>query len=218
MNSTNPWFSWEYVQDNAAELLSAGREHLGITLASLLLAVAAAVPLALLVRTRPRLCGPIIGFSGVLYTIPSLALISVLWPVFGLSPVTVVVALAIYALLVLIRALLVGLSGVSEQTVDAATGMGLDDRQLLWRVQAPLALPSALAGLRIATVSTVGMVTVGALVGYGGYGSMILAGLNENFYHAKIATATICAVGLAVALDGLILLLERRVTRWNRGR
>jgi osmoprotectant transport system permease protein len=97
-------------------------------------------------------------------------------------------------------------------------GMGLSDQQLLWRVQAPLALPAVLAGLRIATVSTVGMVTVGALVGYGGYGTMILAGLNENFYHAKIATATICAVALAVALDGLLLLVERHSTPWARGR
>ena len=129
--------------------------------------------------------------SGVLYTIPSLALISALWPVFGLSPLTVVIALAIYALLVMVRSILVGLAGVPAESVDAAVGMGLSDQQLLWRVQAPLALPAVLAGLRIATVSTVGMVTVGALVGYGGYGTMILAGLNENFYHAKIATATI---------------------------
>jgi osmoprotectant transport system permease protein len=217
MNPDNPWFSWEYISTHGPELVAAGKEHLGITVAALLLAVAVAVPLALLVRTRPALSGPIIGVSGLLYTIPSLALISLLWPVFGLSPVTVVVALAIYALLVLVRAILVGLAGVPDQAIDAAIGMGMDDRQLLWRVQAPLALPTALAGLRIATVSTVGMVTVGALVGYGGYGSMILAGLNENFYHAKIATATMCAVALAVALDGLILAVERRTTAWSRG-
>ncbi len=218
MSSANPWLSWDYVQQHWPELLAAGREHLGITVAAVGLACAAAVPLALLARRVPRLTGAIVGMSGVLYTIPSLALISALWPVFGLTPLTVVIALAIYALLVIVRAILVGLAGVADETVDSAVGMGLSDQQLLWQVQAPLALPSVLAGLRIATVSTVGMVTVGALVGYGGYGTMILAGLNENFYHAKIATATICAIVLAIALDALLLLAERRATPWARGR
>lgn len=218
MSSANPWLSWDYVQQHWPELLAAGREHLGITVAAVGLACAAAVPLALLARRVPRLTGAIVGMSGVLYTIPSLALISALWPVFGLTPLTVVIALAIYALLVIVRAILVGLAGVPDETVDSALGMGLSDQQLLWQVQAPLALPSVLAGLRIATVSTVGMVTVGALVGYGGYGTMILAGLNENFYHAKIATATICAIVLAIALDALLLLAERRATPWTRGR
>lgn len=218
MNEDNPWLSWEYVVDNWPELLAAGREHLGITIAAIALACALAVPLALWARRVPRLAGPIVATSGVLYTIPSLALISALWPVFGLSPLTVVIALAIYALLVMVRAILVGLAGVPDESVDAAVGMGLSDQQLLWQVQAPLALPAVLAGLRIATVSTVGMVTVGALVGYGGYGTMILAGLYENFYHAKIATATICAVALAIALDGLLVLVERRSTPWARDR
>ncbi len=218
MNSDNPWLSWSYVQDHWRELIAVGFEHLGITVAAIALACAVAVPLALLARRHPSLAGSIIGISGVLYTIPSLALISVLWPVFGLSPLTVVVALAVYALLVMVRAILVGLSEVPAGTVDAAVGMGMSDRELLWRVQAPLALPTALAGLRIVTVSTVGMVTVGALVGYGGYGSMILAGLYENAYHAKIATATICVVLLALVLDALLLLLERQVTPWVRGR
>lgn len=218
MTDDNPWLSWDYVADHWPQLLAAGREHLGITMAALALACAMAVPLALLARRAPRLAEPIVATSGVLYTIPSLALISALWPVFGLSPLTVVIALAIYALLVIVRAILVGLAGVPMESVDAAVGMGFSDRQLLWRVQVPLALPSVLAGLRIATVSTVGIVTVGALVGYGGYGTMILAGLNENFYHAKIATATICAVLLAISLDALLLLVERRSTPWARGR
>lgn len=218
MNSENPWLSWAYVEQNWRELVSTGTEHLGITVAAIVLACALAIPLALLARRRPGLSGSIIGISGVLYTIPSLALISVLWPVFGLAPLTVVVALGVYALLIMVRAILVGLAEVAPASVDAAVGMGMADRQLLWKVQAPLALPTVVGGLRIATVSTVGMVTVGALVGYGGYGSMILAGLYENAYHAKIATATFCVVLLALALDGLLLLLEHRVTPWARGR
>ena len=218
MNSENPWLSWTYVQEHWPELLTVGLEHLGITVSAMALACAVAIPLALLARRRPGLSGSIIGLSGVLYTIPSLALISVLWPVFGLSPLTVVIALAVYALLVMVRSILVGFAEVPAASVDAAVGMGMADRDLLWRVQAPLALPTILAGLRIATVSTVGMVTVGALVGYGGYGSMILAGLYENSYHAKIATATICVVLLALVLDALLLLLEHRATPWARGR
>jgi osmoprotectant transport system permease protein len=141
VNDDNPWLSWEYVADHWPELLAAGREHLGITLAAIALACALSVPLALLARRIPRLSGPIVTTSGVLYTIPSLALISALWPVFGLSPLTVVIALAIYALLVMVRAILVGLAGVPTESVDAAVGMGLSDQQLLWQVQAPLALP-----------------------------------------------------------------------------
>lgn len=217
MSRENPWLSWTYVQDNAGQLLSVGLEHVAITVSAILLALAVAVPLALLSRRRPELARWIVGISGVLYTIPSLALISVLWPVFGLSALTVVVALSVYALLVIVRSILVGLAEVPAASVDAAVGMGMADQGLLWKVQAPLALPTVLAGLRIATVSTVGMVTVGALVGYGGYGSMILDGLNENFFHAKIATATICVVLLALALDALLLLVERRVTPWARG-
>lgn len=218
MNADNPWLSWTYVEQNWQELVAAGLEHVGITVAAIVVACALAIPLALLARSRPGLSGSIIGISGVLYTIPSLALISVLWPVFGLAPLTVVVALGVYALLIMVRAILVGLAGVAPAAVDAAVGMGMADRQLLWKVQAPLALPAVVGGLRIATVSTVGMVTVGALVGYGGYGSMILAGLYENSYHAKIASATICVVLLALALDGLLLLVEHRVTPWARGR
>jgi osmoprotectant transport system permease protein len=217
VSSDNPWLSWAYLRDNAGELLSVGLEHLTITVSAVLMALAVAVPLALLARRRPELTQWVVGVSGVLYTIPSLALISALWPVFGLSALTVVVALTVYALLVIVRSILVGLSEVPAASVDAAVGMGMADRGLLWKVQAPLALPTVLAGLRIATVSTVGMVTVGALVGYGGYGSMILDGLNENFFHAKIATATISVVVLALTLDAMLLLLERRVTPWAKG-
>ncbi|MFN8169393.1 MAG: ABC transporter permease [Candidatus Nanopelagicales bacterium] len=214
----NPWFSWEYVQDHVDELVAAGKEHLVITLASVALAMVVAVPLALVVRRYPGLRGPVLALGGVLYTIPALALISILWPVFGLTPVTVTIALAVYALLVVLRNTLVGLEGVPADVVDAARGMGYGRRRLLWRVEMPLALPAILAGVRLAVVSTVGLVTIGALVGHGGYGTLILGGFVDNFYHAQIMTATLLTVALAVVLEGVLLLVERLLTPWSRTR
>jgi osmoprotectant transport system permease protein len=145
-----------------------------------------------------------------------LALISLLWPIFGLTPWTVIIALAVYALLIVLRNTVVGLDSVSENVVDAARGMGMGKRQLLVRVELPLAVPTILAGIRIATVSTVGMVTIGALVGYGGFGTLILSGFQNNFYHAQILTATLCCVLLAVLFEVLFLIVERLTVPWAR--
>lgn len=215
-DASNPWLSWTYVQDYWPELVAAGKEHILLTVASVVLAILLAVPLAMVIRRIPGLGGTILGLSGVLYTIPSLALISLLWPVFGLSPWTVVVALAVYALLVVLRNIVVGLDEVPEDVLDAADGMGLTSRQILTRVSIPLALPTILAGIRIATVSTVGMVTIGALVGYGGFGTLILSGFQNNFWHAQILTATLCCVLLAVVFEMLLLLLEKVAAPWTR--
>ncbi len=214
----NPWFDLTYVREHTGELLTAGREHIVITIASVLLAILVALPVTVLVRRYRRLEPAVLGVSGILYTIPSLALITVLWPVFGLSPVTVIVALAVYALLIVLRNMLVGLAGVPVDVVDAAVGMGYGRNRLLWRVEVPLALPSILAGVRLATVSTVGLVTIGALVGHGGFGTMILGGFVDNFYHAKIMTATLACVVLAVAFEVALLGLERVLTPWARAR
>jgi osmoprotectant transport system permease protein len=214
--ASNPWLSWTYVQDNWSELVSAGQEHVYLTVLSVALALVVAVPLAMIIRRSPRLSGPILGLSGVLYTIPSLALISLLWPVFGLSPWTVIIALAVYALLVVLRNIVVGLQEVPADVLDAANGMGLTDRQILTRVSIPLAMPTILAGIRIATVSTVGMVTIGALVGYGGFGTLILSGFQNNFWHAQILTATLCCVLLATVFEILLLAVERITAPWTR--
>lgn len=216
-DAANPWFSWDYVTEYSSELIEAGKQHVLLTVASVVLALIVALPLAVLVRRYPRWEGAVLGLSGVLYTIPSLALISLLWPVFGLSPATVIVALAVYALLVVLRNTLVGLDGVPPDVVDAARGMGLGKRDILLTVEVPLAMPTILAGIRIATVSTVGMVTIGALVGYGGFGQLILSGFQQNFYHAQIATATICCVLLAMVFEVLLLALQRGLTPWAKG-
>ena len=212
----NPWFSWSYLQANADDLTLALREHLEITFASIGLALAVSVPLVLLVRRWPRSQVPVLAFSGVLYTVPSLALIAGLWPIFGLNPQTVVIALALYALLVILRNILVGLDGIDEELIEAARGQGYTPTQTLWKVRLPIALPTIMAGIRIATVSTVGLVTVGSLVGHGGFGSVIFNGFVNNFYHAQILAGTICVVVLALVLEGGLIALERFLTPWAR--
>jgi osmoprotectant transport system permease protein len=216
-DAANPWISWEYVSTHTDELLAAGREHVMLTVASVLLAVVVAFPLAVLVRRYRVLQSPVLNVSGVLYTIPALALISLLWPVFGLSPLTVILALALYALLVVLRNTVVGLDSVDPAVLDAARGMGLGRRGLLWRVEVPLALPTILAGIRIATVSTVGMVTIGALVGHGGFGTMILSGFQQNFWHAQIFTATACCVLLAIGFELALHVAQWASAPWARG-
>lgn len=216
-DAANPWISWDYVVSHADDLAAAGREHVTLTVVSVLAAMAVSFPLVVLVRRFRQLLGPVLALSAVLYTIPSLALISLLWPVFGLSPATVVVALTVYAVLVVLRNTVVGLDGVEPDVVDAARGMGLGQRDILLRVELPLALPTILAGIRIATVSTVGMVTIGALVGYGGFGGLILSGFQQNFWHAQIFTATVCCVLLATAFELGLHLLERAASPWARG-
>jgi osmoprotectant transport system permease protein len=215
-DASNPWLSWSYIEDYWPDLVAAGKEHVILTVASVVLAIVVAVPLAMVIRRAPVLSGPILGLSGVLYTIPSLALISLLWPVFGLSPWTVIIALAVYGLLVVLRNIVVGLQEVPDDVLDAATGMGLTERQILTRVSIPLAMPTILAGIRIATVSTVGMVTIGALVGYGGFGTLILSGFQNNFWHAQIFTATLGCVLLAVVFEALLLLVQRFTVPWAR--
>ena len=215
-DAANPWLSWTYVQNNWEELVAAGKEHIFLTVGAVVLAIALAIPLAMLVRKVPRLSGPVLGLSGILYTIPSLALISLLWPVFGLSPWTVIIALAVYGLLVVLRNIVVGLDEVPSEVLDAANGMGLTTRQIATRVSIPLAMPTILAGIRIATVSTVGMVTIGALVGYGGFGTLILSGFQNNFWHAQIFTATLACVLLAVLFEMLLLLVQRFTVPWAR--
>jgi osmoprotectant transport system permease protein len=212
----NPWLSWSYLHDNSDAILAATRQHVTLTVISVGLGLLLALPLALLARRSRQLENLIVGLAGVIYTIPSLALFAVLAPVTGLTKTTVVIGLTAYTLLVLVRNVLAGLQGVPEEVVEAARGMGLGPGQLLWRVQLPLAVPAILAGVRVATVSTVALVTVGAVVSNGGLGQLIFEGFNNNFYRAEILTATLLCVLLALVADALLLLVERALTPWTR--
>lgn len=214
----NPWVSVDYVRDNAEALLDATRQHVELTVISVLLGMLLAVPLALLARRYRRFETPVVGFTGLLYTIPSLALFAVLAPVTGLTGTTVVIGLTAYTLLVLVRNLLAGLDGVPDDVVEAARGMGVGPVRLLLRVELPLALPTVMAGVRVATVSTVALVTVGVVVSNGGLGQLIFSGLNNNLYRAEIFTATVLCVLLALVFDLLLLGLEKLLTPWTRAR
>lgn len=212
----NPWVSVDYVRDNASSILAATREHVTLTLLSVGLGLLLAVPLALLARRVRLLRGPVVGVAAVIYTIPSLALFAVLVPFTGLTATTVVIGLTGYTLLVLVRNVLAGLDGVPADVREAARGMGLGPLRLLLRVDLPLALPAVLAGLRVATVSTVALVTVGIVVGKGGLGQLIFAGFNNNFFRAQILTASVLCVLLALVADLLLVGLERLLTPWAR--
>jgi osmoprotectant transport system permease protein len=211
----NPWFSWQFVRENTETLLAALREHASLTTETILLAVLVAIPLAVLAYWFRPLTGPILAFTGVLYTIPSLALFALLAPFVGVGRVTVLIGLVLYALLVLVRNTVAGLVQVPEEVLDAARGMGYGRFARLWRVELPLALPGILTGLRLATVSTVALVTVGVLVGHGGLGQLILAGFRAG-YRAEIATATVLCVFLALLLDLILAGAGRLLTPWSR--
>jgi osmoprotectant transport system permease protein len=212
---TNDWICGQYLADRGAEIVDATVEHVWITVVSVLLGLVIAFPLALLARRYGRLESTVLGISTGIYTIPSLALFPLLVPFTGLSPTTVVIGLALYALTVLVRAMLEGLRAVPEEVRESATGLGYGAGRLLFRVELPLALPVIMAGLRVATVSTVALTTVGSLVAYGGLGNLIKDGVNTNF-RAELLTAAVLCVLLAVLLDVLIVLAQRLLTPWTR--
>ncbi len=212
-----PWFDWGYLTSHSERILAATREHLMLTVVAVLLGLILSLPAAVLVRRHPRARAALLGTAGVLYTIPSLAAFAALRAVFGLSVTTVEIPLVSYTVLILVRNVLAGLDGVPAEVVEAARGLGYDQARLLVRVELPLAVPAIVAGVRIATVSTIALVTVGALVGKGGLGALLLEGLN-SLYRTEIGTATLLIVALAVVADALLLGVERLLTPWQRRR
>lgn len=214
----NPWFSWEYLRQNIDSLRDALEQHVTLTLLAVAVAAIIAIPLAVVADRVRWLSGPILAVSGVLYTIPSLALFALLGPIIGLKIQTVLIGLTLYALLVIVRNTLTGLQQVPPEVRDAAQGMGYGPAAMLWRIELPLALPGILTGLRIATVSTVALVTVGYMVGFGGFGNLILTGFNNNFYRPQIMAGTLGCIGLALVFDLLLLLAARVLMPWARHR
>jgi osmoprotectant transport system permease protein len=211
----NAWVSWRYLRDNSDTILDALREHVTLTAQAVVIAAAVALPLAVLAYWFRPLTGPILALSGVLYTIPSLALLAFVAPYVGTTnPASVLIALVLYALLLMVRNTLAGLNQVPPEARDAAQGMGYGRFGRLLRIDLPLALPGIITGVRLATVSTVALVTVGALIGYGGLGELILGGFRNNFYKAEILTGTVLAVALALVLDLLLAGVGRLLTPW----
>jgi osmoprotectant transport system permease protein len=216
MTEGAPFFRLDWVVDNLDMLAQRTGEHVVLTLIGVGFGILIAFPVTLLIHRRRRLIGPVLGVAGILYAIPSLALFGLLIPVTGIGLVTAEIALVSYTLLILIRNGLAGLDGVAPEIVEAARGMGHSRVQQLWRVQLPLAIPVIIAGLRIATVTTIGLVAVTALIGQGGLGFVIITiGINR-FFPTAILVGVGLSVLLAVLADRGLVLAERALTPWAR--
>ena len=213
----NDWVCGEYVRTRADLLTEAVVEHVWITALSVLLGLLLAFPLALLARRYRRLEGLVVGTTTAIYTIPSLALFSLLLPMTGISATTVVIGLTLYSLTILVRNVLEGLKAVPPDVRESALGMGYGRARLLMGVELPLALPSVMAGLRVATVSTVALTTVGAIVGYGGLGDLLLNAVDSQFRAQVLAAGVLCVV-LAVVLDLLLVGTQWLLTPWTHRR
>jgi osmoprotectant transport system permease protein len=208
-------FCPQWIADNWERYKTPFVEHLELTLISVAIGFAIAFTLALIAHRRRWLIPPITQITGILYTLPSLAVFFLLLPITGRGKLTAIIALVAYTLLIIFRNVMTGLDNVPAETKDAGRGMGLTDRQLLWRVELPLALPEILAGLRIASTTTVGLATLAFFAGAGGLGGQIFADIN---FKSNVVAAGGLAVLLAATLDGIILLVQRAITPWTRAR
>jgi osmoprotectant transport system permease protein len=211
----NPWWSTDWFTSRSDQILAATRQHVILTALAVGIGLLISLPLSVLAHRVPRLRTPVLAASGVIYTIPSLALFAVLVPFTGLSKTTVEIGLVGYTLLILVRNTLTGLAGVPSDVVDAARGMGYAGPRLLWQVELPLALPAILGGVRIATVSTIALVTIGAEVSNGGLGRLILEGFQDD-YRAEAFGASVLCVALAIVADMFLLGVQRVSTPWQR--
>ena len=207
--------NWSWIAGNVPALVEATIDHLVLTGIAVGMGFAISLAFALLIYHDRRFYAPLAGISGILYTIPSLALFAFLVPITGLSTLTAEIGLVSYTLLILTRSIVGGLDAVPREVAEAADGMGYSRAGRLLRVDLPLAVPLIVAGLRVAMVTTIGLVMVTALIGEGGLGQLMLRGFNFRNYTAVYAGAAI-TVALAIAIDLLLLLAGRLATPWTR--
>lgn len=201
-----------WIADHLGDYVDPFVRHTELTVASVAAGFAIALALALAARRRRALVTPIIGVTGALYVIPSLALFGLLLPVTGFGFVTALIALTSYTLLILFRNIVDGLAGVPPEALDAARGMGLTDRQVLWRVEMPLALPAIFAGVRVASTTTVGLASLAFFAGAGGLGQQIYSDIN---FKSNVAVAGALCILLAGALEVVLLTAERLAMPWR---
>lgn len=206
---------WDWIGDNLDVIGGAVADHVILTVLAVVVGLAISFVAALAVRRRRVLRGPVTATFGVLYTIPSLALFAFLVPFTGLTLVTAEIGLISYTLLILTRNILAGLEGIPGEVLEAADGMGHTPRQRLLGVELPLALPVIMTGIRVATVTTVGLVMVTAVIGEGGLGQLMLRGFNRQF-PTMIYVGFVLTVALAMILDLLLVIGQRLATPWTR--
>lgn len=215
MRPGEPLILWSWVFSHLPDIWQRFLEHLELTFIAVGIGFVVAFALSLAIRELPWLYPPVVWMTGILYTIPSLALFALLIPFTGLSLLTAEIGLVSYTLLILVRNIVSGLRSVPSDVREAAVGMGYSSSQLLWRIELPLSLAVIIAGLRVAVVTTVGLVTVTALIGRGGLGALILLGL-QDFFATPLLIGAVGSILLAVLLDAALVVLQRRVTPWDR--
>lgn len=217
--SGKPFVDWSWILGHLDDIAARIAQHLQLLVVPLLIGFVLALLLAVASLRRPGTIGPVTAVTGLLYTIPSLAAFAVLRPIFGLSLLTAIIPLATYTLLILYRNMVAGFQSVPAEVLEAAQGMGYTSRARLVRVQLPLAVPLIMAGVRLVSVTTIGLATVASILGdkFGGLGQLITEGL-QTFFPTKIYLGAVLSVVLAFTVDGLLVLLERRLTPWSRAR
>jgi osmoprotectant transport system permease protein len=213
----DPWVRWDWVSDHGDDILAATRQHVELTVIAVGIGLLLSFPLGLVARRWRRTAAPILGFTGILFTIPSLALFALLVPFTGLSRTTAEIGLVGYTLLILVRNIVAGLDDVPDDVKEAAHGMGYRPLGQLLRVELPLALPVIIAGIRIATVTTIGLVTVTGLIGQGGLGAFIIEGINRDF-RTPLVVGSVCSIALAVVADVALAGVGRLLAPWSRQR
>jgi osmoprotectant transport system permease protein len=208
-------FDFGWVAGHLGQVWERIVQHLQLTVIPLALGIVIALVLAVIALRRPVIYGPVTAVAGILYTIPSLAAFALLLPIFGLSLLTAVIPLTTYTLLILFRNFTAGFNAVPSEILEAAEGMGYTRRQRLWRVELPLAVPLIFAGIRLASVTTIGLATVAAVLGdsFGGLGQLITEGI-QGFFPTKYLLGAALSVLLAFAADTLFVRLERIITPW----
>ena len=214
-----PLFDFEWTLEHLDDIAELLVQHVQLTAIPVAVGFLIALVLGVAASRRPVLMGPLTAFTGILYTIPSLAAFAILIPITGLSLLTAVIPLTAYTLLILIRNIVAGFSSVPPDVLEAAEGMGYTSRQRLSRIELPLAVPLMIAGIRLAVVTTIGLATVAAIIGddFGGLGQFITEGLQTSF-PTKIYLGAGLSVVFAFAADFLFVQLERAITPWARAR
>jgi osmoprotectant transport system permease protein len=210
-------FCFDWAAENIDRYGTPTVQHLEIVALSVVIGFAVAFALALLAHRRRWLQPPLLAATGVLYTIPSIAFFFLLLPVTGLGRDTAVIVLAAYTLQIIYRNTMLGLANVPAAAKDAALGMGFTKRQILWRVELPLAVPEIIAGLRVAIVSTIAIATLAVFISAGGLGTEMYGSGNLTFPTTVIIAAAIVML-MALAFDGILLLVQRLATPWRRAR
>ena len=215
MLAAEPLVRWEWIPDHWDDIREATTEHLQLTGSSVAIGFVIAMAMAMISIRWRFLYGPLAALSGALYSIPSLALFALLVPFTGLGFRTAQIALISYTLLILLRNIVAGIDGVPQSVKDAADGMGYEPWRRFLAVDLRLATPTIVSGLRIATVTIIGLVTVAALVGSGGYGTFIDDGLDRQFPTPIVVGAGL-SILMAIAFDLLFVLVQRLLTPWTR--